>query len=149
MIHFVRVPPHPADEPLLAFLFYRPCKVGPRQIVALPRARLCLRAAPVPPMGGFDASPKRAGPRWLRGDRLALGPAYVAAALSRQHGYGRSCALPFWTAPVSRVDALARQGGGNFQRGYLDRVAEAARRARPGRTRPPARGRRAGSTGFA
>ena len=51
-------------------------------------------------------------PGMPRGDRLALGPAYVAAALWRRHGYGRGCALPFWAAPVSRIDALARQGEG-------------------------------------
>ena len=53
-------------------------------------------------------------------DRLDLGPAYASAALWRLHGYGRSCALPFWAAPVSRIDALARQGGGGFALGYLD-----------------------------
>ena len=63
-----------------------------------------------------------------RGDRLELGAAYVAAALWRRHGYGRGCALPFWAAPVSRIEALARQGGGEFALGYLDCLAEAARR---------------------
>ncbi len=67
-------------------------------------------------------------PGMPRADRLALGPSYVAAALWRRHGYGRGCALPFWAAPVSRIDALARQGGGDFEQGYLDCVAEAARR---------------------
>ena len=75
-----------------------------------------------------------------RGDRLALGPSYVAAALWRRHGYGRGCALPFWAAPVSRIDALARQGGGEFELGYLDCVAEAAKTRRP-RTRSTARRR--------
>src|SRR5207245_1463114 len=32
-------------------------------------------------------------------DSLELGPAYVAAALWKRHGYGRACALPFWSAP--------------------------------------------------
>ena len=59
---------------------------------------------------------------------LAPGPAYVAAALWRRHGYGRGCALPFWAAPVSRIDALARKGGREFALGYLDCVAEAAQR---------------------
>jgi HTH DNA binding domain len=67
-------------------------------------------------------------PGMAREDRLEPGPAYVAAALWRRHGYGRSCALPFWSAPVSRIDALARQGGIDFERSYLDCVAEAARR---------------------
>ena len=67
-------------------------------------------------------------PGMTRGDRLELGASYVAAALWRRHGYGRGCALPFWAAPVSRIDALARQGGGEFELGYLDCVAEAARR---------------------
>ena len=67
-------------------------------------------------------------PGMPRADRLALGAAYVAAALWRRHGYGRGCALPFWAAPVSRIDALARQGGGDFERAYLDCVAEAAKR---------------------
>jgi hypothetical protein len=67
-------------------------------------------------------------PGMERDDRLESGPAVVAAALWRSHGYGRSCALPFWSAPVSRIDALARHGGGDFERGYLDCVAEAAQR---------------------
>jgi hypothetical protein len=67
-------------------------------------------------------------PGMERADQLELGPAYVAAALWRRHGYGRSCALAFWSAPVSRIDALARQGGRDFQRSYLDCVAEAAQR---------------------
>ena len=52
-----------------------------------------------------------------RGDRLPLGQAYVAAALWRLYGYGRGGALPFWAAPVSRIDALARQGGGDSSLG--------------------------------
>jgi HTH DNA binding domain len=67
-------------------------------------------------------------PGMAREDRLDLAPAYVAAALWRLHGYGRSCALPFWSAPVSRIDALARQGGAEFERGYLSCVGEAAQR---------------------
>ena len=67
-------------------------------------------------------------PGMPRGDRLALGPSYAAAALWRRHGYGRGCALPFWAAPVSRIDALAQKAGGDFERGYLDCVAEAAKR---------------------
>jgi hypothetical protein len=31
----------------------------------------------------------------------------------------RGCALPFWSAPGSRIDALARQGEGDFERGDL------------------------------
>ena len=62
------------------------------------------------------------------GAPIELGPAYVAAALWRLHGYGRGCALPFWAAPVSRIDALARHGGGEIELGYLDCVAEAAMR---------------------
>ena len=58
-------------------------------------------------------------PGMPRGNRLELGAAYVAAALWRRHGYGRGCALPFWAAPVSRIEALARQGGGEFALGYL------------------------------
>ena len=63
-----------------------------------------------------------------RGTELELGPAFVAAALWRRHGYGRGCSLPFWSAPISRIDALARKGGGEFARGYLDCIAEAAQR---------------------
>jgi hypothetical protein len=66
-------------------------------------------------------------PGMEREDRLELGPAFVAVALWRGHGYGRSCALPFWSAPASRIDAMARQGGGDFERGFLDCVAEAAK----------------------
>jgi len=63
-----------------------------------------------------------------RDERLDLAPSYVAASLWRRHGYGRSVALPFWSAPVSRIDQLARKGGGEFERLYLDCVAEAAQR---------------------
>ena len=127
MIHFVRVPPHPADEPLLAFLFYRPCKVGPRQIVALPRARLRLRAAPVPPMGGFD--PARSAPVLAGcGATGSHSPCLRAAALSASTATAVLRAAVLDGAGVRGVDALARQGGGNFQRGYLDCVAEAAKR---------------------
>ena len=67
-------------------------------------------------------------PGMEREDRLDLAPSYVAASLWRRHGYGRSCALPFWSTPVSRIDALAGKGGGEFDRLYLDCVAEAAQR---------------------
>jgi len=63
-----------------------------------------------------------------RGEALDLAPAYVAAAVWRRHGYGRGCALPFWSASISRIDALARQSGTEFQRSYLDCIAEAAQR---------------------
>jgi HTH DNA binding domain len=61
-----------------------------------------------------------------REDRLDLAASYVAASLWRRHGYGRSVALSFWSAPVSRIDGLGR--GGEFERGYLDCIAEAAHR---------------------
>ena len=67
-------------------------------------------------------------PGMPREHRLELAPTYVAAALWRRHGYGRGCALPFWAAPVSRIEALARHGGGEIELGYLDCVAEAAMR---------------------
>jgi hypothetical protein len=67
-------------------------------------------------------------PGMQRAEQLELGPAYVAAALWRRHGYGRSCALPFWSAPVSRIEALSRRSGIAFARGYLECVAEAAQR---------------------
>ncbi len=65
-----------------------------------------------------------------RGDRLEPGATYVAACLWRAHGYGRSIALPFWSAPLSRIDALAQKAGSEFQIHYLDCIAEAALRGR-------------------
>ncbi len=69
-------------------------------------------------------------PEHGRRDRLDLASAHVAACLWRLHGYGHSVALPFWSAPLSRIDALAQKGGLDFQLAYLDCIAEAALRAR-------------------
>jgi len=98
------------DEPARAWLAVLPA----------PHARPGLLAAAAVMAAGL--------PGLAREDRLDLAPAYVAAALWRRHGYGRSCALPFWSAPVSRIDALARRGGEAFERDYLDCVADAAQR---------------------
>ena len=65
-----------------------------------------------------------------RQDRLDLASAHVAACLWRLHGFGHAIALPFWSAPLSRIDALAQKGGAAFQLAYLDCIAEAALRAR-------------------
>ena len=65
-----------------------------------------------------------------RQDRLDLPAAYVAACLWRQFGHGQSIALPFWSAPLSRIDALAQKAGPDFQLAFLDCVTEAALRAR-------------------
>ena len=65
-----------------------------------------------------------------RKDRLDPASAYIAACLWRLHGFGRGIALPFWSAPLSRIDALALKAGTEFQLGYLDCVTEAALRAR-------------------
>jgi hypothetical protein len=69
-------------------------------------------------------------PGFGRGEHLGLAETYVAACLWRSFGFGHVIALPFWSAPLSRIDALAQKGGVEFQIGYLDCVAEAALRAR-------------------
>ncbi len=65
-----------------------------------------------------------------RRDFLDLASAYVAASLWRLHGFGRAIALPFWSAPLSRIDALAQKTQLEFQVAYLGCVTEAAQRAR-------------------
>lgn len=65
-----------------------------------------------------------------RGDHLDLPSTYVAACLWRLHGFGHAIALPFWSAPLSRIDALAQKGGTDFQLAWLDCITEAALRAR-------------------
>ena len=45
-------------------------------------------------------------PGMEREDRLDLAPSYVAASLWRRHGYGRSCALPFWSAPIQAPQSV-------------------------------------------
>ena len=69
-------------------------------------------------------------PEHGRRDTLDIASSYVAACLWRQHGYGHMIALPFWSAPLSRVEALAQKAGAAFQLAYLDCVTEAALRAR-------------------
>ena len=69
-------------------------------------------------------------PGFGRQDRLDLASVHVAACLWRLHGYGHAVALPFWSAPLSRIDALAQKAGADFHLGYLDCIAEAALRAR-------------------
>jgi hypothetical protein len=69
-------------------------------------------------------------PHQGRRDHLDLPSAYVAACVWRQHGFGHGVALPFWSAPLSRIDALAQKAGLEFQLSYLDCIAEAALRAR-------------------
>lgn len=65
-----------------------------------------------------------------RRDRLDMPSSYVAACLWRLHGFGHGIALPFWSAPLSRIDALAQKAGSDFQLAYLDCITEAALRAR-------------------
>ena len=69
-------------------------------------------------------------PEQGRRDRLDLPSLYVAVCLWRLHGFGHGIALPFWSAPLSRIDALAQKAGLDFQRAFLDCIAEAALRAR-------------------
>ncbi len=64
------------------------------------------------------------------GQPLDLAAAYLAACLWKRHGFGLGIALPFWAAPLSRLDALARQSEAAFLRPYLDCVSEAALRGR-------------------
>lgn len=72
----------------------------------------------------------RGMPNQGRRDHLDLASAYVAVSLWRLHGFGRAIALPFWSAPLSRIDALAQKTQTEFQLAYLECVAEAALRAR-------------------
>ncbi len=67
-----------------------------------------------------------------RGEQLDLTCGFVAACLWRHLGFGAPIALPFWSAPLSRLDALARGAGGAAAvlPAYLECVAEAALRAR-------------------
>ena len=65
-----------------------------------------------------------------RDAHLDLAATHVAACLWRSHGFGHAIALPFWSAPLSRIDALAQKAGVAFQLAYLDCVAEAALRGR-------------------
>ncbi len=69
-------------------------------------------------------------PEHGRRDHLDLPSAYVAACLWRLHGFGHGVALPFWSAPLSRIDALAQKAGLDFNLAYLDCITEAALRAR-------------------
>ena len=71
-------------------------------------------------------------PEHGRRDHLDLPSTYVAACVWHLHGFGQSIALPFWSAPLSRIDALSQKAGADFQIGYLDCVTEAALRARRG-----------------
>ncbi|MEI7710022.1 MAG: hypothetical protein WCI94_01225 [Rhodospirillales bacterium] len=64
-----------------------------------------------------------------RRDSLDLPSAYVAACVWRLHGHGQAIALPFWSAPLSRIDALAQKAGQDFGLACLDCIAEAALRA--------------------
>ena len=72
----------------------------------------------------------RGVPGFGRGDYLDVASTHVAACLWRLHGFGRVIALPFWSAPLSRIDALAGKADDEFRFGFLDCVAEAALRAR-------------------
>ena len=69
-------------------------------------------------------------PEQGRRDHLDLPSTYVAACLWRLHGFGHAIALPFWSAPLSRIDALAQKTETEFQLSYLDCITEAALRAR-------------------
>lgn len=65
-----------------------------------------------------------------RGDFIDLPSTYAASCLWRLHGFGHTIALPFWSAPLSRIDALAQKAGADFVLAWLDCVTEAALRAR-------------------
>jgi hypothetical protein len=52
---------------------------------------------------------------------------FLAACLWREKGFGRSIALPFWSAPEQRHQRLALQVGIPWLAGFLECVAEAAR----------------------
>ena len=56
-----------------------------------------------------------------RGEPLDLACSFVTACLWRHLGFGTPVALPFWSAPLSRLDALARAAGDAvFVPAYLD-----------------------------
>ena len=78
-------------------------------------------------------------PGMPRADGLALGPAYVAAALWRRHGYGRAVALPFWAAPVL-AGRRSRAARGREFPARLSRLRRRGGKARYPRTRSPAGG---------
>jgi hypothetical protein len=66
-----------------------------------------------------------------RGECLDLACGFVAACLWRDLGYGVPVSLPFWSAPLSRLETVARAGGdAAVLPAYLECVAEAALRAR-------------------
>jgi len=73
------------------------------------------------------------GPGEGRGGHLDLAAGFVAACLWRELGFGAPISLPFWSAPLSRLDALDRAMDGGAAAclpAYLACVAEAALRAR-------------------
>lgn len=64
-----------------------------------------------------------------RADRLPTAALFLAACLWRRHGTTSTMALPFWSAPPRRLDALALATGPAWIAGVLAAVAEAAQRA--------------------
>ena len=63
-------------------------------------------------------------------ERPGLAGSFVAACVWRHRGYGRPVSLPFWSAPLARIETLTRGGDGDGDGAYLDCVAEASLRAR-------------------
>ena len=61
-----------------------------------------------------------------RGDRLSTASIFLAACLWRRHGTTPAVALPLWSAPPRRLDALALASGSAWLAGFLAALAEAA-----------------------
>jgi hypothetical protein len=75
----------------------------------------------------------RAARDWMNrpqaADRLGLDGMFLGACLWRDKGFGRSIALPFWTAGEHRLHRLSLRIGMEWMTGFLDCVAAAAHAA--------------------
>lgn len=65
----------------------------------------------------------------IRADRLPTAALFLATCLWRRHGTTPTIALPFWSAPPRRLDALALATGPAWRGDFLAAVAEAAEHA--------------------
>jgi hypothetical protein len=64
----------------------------------------------------------------IRADRLPTVALFLAACLWRRHGSTPTLALPLWSAPPNRLEALAFAAGPAWLAGFLTAAAEAAQR---------------------
>jgi hypothetical protein len=68
-------------------------------------------------------------------DRLPTAALFLAACCWRRHGTTPTIALPIWSAPPRRLEALALATGPAWHAGFLGAAAEAAQRAGQALTR--------------